>query len=175
MRDSDRNKLAELQPQVRPLFLAWLQNVEQIRGIEMRVIEAYRSSERQNTLYEIGRKAKIVETEGGGIETVWKKIGPTVTNARGQQSYHFWRVAIDAAPKDYLAVPDWNPDGPYWDIMRAEARKVNLETPMSWDQPHVEYREGHHWREWIESFPSGRIPDDFFRGIGSVRVESKSK
>ncbi len=155
--------IKRLHPQLAPIFQAWLENVEQRRGIEVRVLEGLRTEDRQNELWAIGRE---FDKEAG----VWRRFGKTVTKARGRQTNHFWGVALDVAPKTVLSDPDWDPDHAYWSLMHEEAKRLGLGHPIAWDKPHCEYTEGHSWREWVEKFPDGKLPPDYFEGIAVARV-----
>lgn len=74
-----------MEKELLPLVYRKLQEHKKVclsHGIQFRVTSTYRSVEAQNALYAQGRT----------------KPGNIVTNAKGGQSYHNWRVAYDVVP-----------------------------------------------------------------------------
>ena len=73
--------IAELSPKVQPMCLKFI-GACQAAGIDILITSTYRDNESQNALYAQGRTAK----------------GRKVTNAKGGQSFHNYRVAFDFVP-----------------------------------------------------------------------------
>lgn len=75
------SKIDELHPRVKALAVKHIEACKEA-GIELRIYCAYRSIAEQDALYARGRT----------------KPGKIVTNAKGGQSYHNFRVAYDCGP-----------------------------------------------------------------------------
>ena len=94
--------------------------------------EAYRSPERQDELYAIGRD------ENGN------KTGSTVTDARGGESAHQYRLAIDLGIVDETG--NWNrdyvidPNQPDWLRLGEIGESYGFEWGgrWGWDHPHFQ-------------------------------------
>jgi peptidoglycan L-alanyl-D-glutamate endopeptidase CwlK len=105
------------------------------RGIELLVICTYRDIEAQNELYAHGRT----------------KPGPILTRAKGDESFHTWRLAYDGVPLVY-GKPLWkvfNSDGKMnstWLLVAASAKEVGLEWAGDWkgfkEYDHFQYTNG---------------------------------
>jgi peptidoglycan L-alanyl-D-glutamate endopeptidase CwlK len=97
-------------------------------GIDVIITSTYRSIEEQNQLYQQGRS----------------KPGNRVTNAKGGDSYHNWRVAFDFAPLKNGKI-DWN-DTDLFKRCGKIAEECGLEWGGSWksfkDYPHCQYTQG---------------------------------
>lgn len=93
--------LDELHPTVRERVEAFLDECE-AQGIDILVTSTYRDHESQNALYAQGRTAP----------------GRKVTNARGGQSWHNWRCALDIVPLRN-GKPVWNTTGADWELWEA--------------------------------------------------------
>jgi peptidoglycan L-alanyl-D-glutamate endopeptidase CwlK len=78
----DSRKLKDLHPKVRAMAEKFLAECD-LSGIELVVTSTYRDHEAQDALYAKGRTTP----------------GPKVTNAKGGQSLHNFRVAFDVVPK----------------------------------------------------------------------------
>lgn len=107
-----------LQPSMIPMVKALLLECE-AAGIPCRVVSAARSIAAQEKIYSQGRTGP----------------GPIVTNARPGDSYHNYNLAVDIAPVDYLALPDWNPQGILWDRIGAIGERIGLEWGGRWSKP----------------------------------------
>lgn len=143
-----RATLDALHPQVRPLFERFVAECAHV-GVPTRVVMTLRTTAEQDALYALGRT----------------RPGRVVTNARSYQSYHVWGVAADIAPTSVLHDPNWSPEAPAWRLMETIAENIGLEHTVKGDLPHFDYREGGHWRRWMEEFPSLILPPDFFKKI----------
>jgi peptidoglycan L-alanyl-D-glutamate endopeptidase CwlK len=82
--------IAELHPTVRKMAEEFIAKCK-AAGIDVLITSTYRDNESQNALYAQGRTKK----------------GAKVTNAKGGQSYHNWRVAFDFVPI-VNGKADWN-------------------------------------------------------------------
>jgi len=108
------------------------------RGAEYYATSGLRSVDEQNALYQLGRTKKNVDA------TPEKPMGGTVTNAKGGQSMHNFKIALDWAldsdtEREGLQ-PDWSPEA--YAIVGEEAQKLGLEWGGTWksfkDYPHVQ-------------------------------------
>ena len=117
----------ELHPKVKELAQQLLEEAKK-QGLNIKIIDTYRSVARQDYLYASGR------TRPGSI----------ITNARGsaKSSYHQWRLAFDVInndPKDLYNEAVLNKVG-------AIGQKLGLEWGGSWkglvDKPHFQYTFG---------------------------------
>lgn len=107
-------------------------------GIYFQLTSAYRSIPAQDALYEQGRT----------------KPGKIVTNAKGGQSFHNWRVAYDVWPVvggKLLSFSDENAEPLLWAI-GFFAKKVGLEWGGVWpvrDIPHFQFTLGYTFQDFI--------------------------
>lgn len=120
--------LKDLTPQVQLKAEQFIHSCEKA-GIEILVYCTYRSKEEQDELYKIGRTLP----------------GKIVTNARGGESFHNYRVAFDWVPVHH-GKPLWNDNGLY---TRAGiiAEGLGLEWSGRWsgklkEMAHCQYTEG---------------------------------
>jgi len=102
--------LDELLPQVKSRVDAFIQACKD-KGIDILVTSTYRDLESQDALYEQGRSTP----------------GKIVTNARGGDSYHNWRCAVDVVPI-IGGKPDWDGSHPVW----VEIGKIGEECGLEW-------------------------------------------
>ena len=102
--------LDELLPQVKSRVDAFIQACKD-KGIDILVTSTYRDLESQDILYEQGRSTP----------------GKIVTNARGGDSYHNWRCAVDVVPI-IGGKPDWDGSHPVW----YEIGKIGEECGLEW-------------------------------------------
>jgi peptidoglycan L-alanyl-D-glutamate endopeptidase CwlK len=118
MTDRDLN---DLHPDLKPLCQQWLDKCK-AQSINARVIETYRSAQKQDADFAIGRDAN------GNV------IGKTITKARGGQSKH--NITLnDGTPAskafDFVIINDdgtcnWNPQTPEWKAAVAIAKGLGL-------------------------------------------------
>ena len=101
-------------------------------GIELLVTSTYRDRESQNALYAQGRTV----------------AGNRVTNAKGGQSFHNWRVAFDVVPLRN-GKPVWGTAGrdlELWKQVGAIGKAVGLEWAGEWrtfkEYPHFQFTGG---------------------------------
>lgn len=98
------------------------------KGIDVILTSTYRDKESQDALYAQGRTTP----------------GKKVTNAKGGQSMHNWRVAFDVVPViNGKAV--WNDDN-LWNRVGEIGESVGLEWGGRWskfiDRPHLQFTQG---------------------------------
>lgn len=96
-----------------------------VAGIELLVTSTYRDAESQDALYAIGRTAQMERKP--------------VTNARGGQSWHNYRVAWDVVPL-IGGKAQW--DSPLWKEIIRIGKAVGAEAGAEWksfkDKPHFQ-------------------------------------
>lgn len=102
------------------------------QGIDLLVTSTYRDKESQNALYAQGRTT----------------AGKRVTNARGGQSFHNWRVAFDVVPLRN-GKPVWGTAGAdleLWKQVGTIGKAVGLEWAGEWrtfkEYPHFQFTGG---------------------------------
>jgi peptidoglycan L-alanyl-D-glutamate endopeptidase CwlK len=103
------------------------------KGIDIKVISGYRSIEEQERLYCQGRN--IPECRG------LYKPGPIVTNAKGGESNHNFRIAFDIG---VFQGTKYLPRSPHYTEVGKIGRSLGLEWGGDWttfkDQPHFQLR-----------------------------------
>ena len=118
----------DVNPQLAERATAVLERARR-EGMDMRVVDGFRSVAAQDTLYAQGR------TTPGNI----------VTNARGGSSWHNYGLAADIAFNNANGQPAW-PDNGNWARYGEIAVDQGLEWGGNWqglqDRPHVEYHPG---------------------------------
>ena len=99
------------------------------KGIDLLVTSTYRDNESQNALYAQGR------TEPGKV----------VTNAKGGQSFHNYRCAVDVVPL-VNGKPDWDGTHPIWAKIGNYGKLAGLEWAGEWTRfkelAHFQYTGG---------------------------------
>ena len=98
------------------------------QGIDLLITSTYRDHQSQNALYAIGRTMP----------------GKKVTNAKGGQSFHNFRVAFDVVPLvNGKAV--WNDNG-LWQHIGKLGKDLGLEWAGDWrtfkEMPHFQFTQG---------------------------------
>lgn len=117
-------KASELNPYVRDKCLE-LVELSYKNGYQIIVTQGYRSISEQDALYAQGRT----------------KAGQVVTNAKGGQSNHNYRLAFDIAVLNSDGTIDWNTDSKY-KIIGKLGQSIGLDWGGVWsfvDLPHFEY------------------------------------
>lgn len=106
-------------------------------GYPVRIVEGYRSIERQNELYSQGRT----------------KPGKIVTNAKGGESFHNYGVAVDFV----FLKEGYNASDKLWKTLGAVGEAVGFEWGGDWkvfvDKPHFEMKLGY----TLKDFQTGRV------------------
>lgn len=135
--------LSDLHPAVRARAEKFLAQCKS-EGIDLLVTCTYRDIEAQNKLYAQGRTTK----------------GARVTNAKGGQSIHQYRCALDVVPMRN-GKPVWGTtgvDGALWKRVGMIGKACGLEWAGDWksfkEYPHFQYTGGYS----IEQLRSGRVP-----------------
>lgn len=124
-------KLEELHPIVYEKAKAFIDSVH-AAGYDIIVTSTYRDFDSQNALYAQGRTLP----------------GKKVTNAKGGQSFHNFRVALDFVPVKN-GKPVWNNKGAdetLWRAIAAIGKLHGFEWGGDWksfqDWPHLQYTQG---------------------------------
>jgi peptidoglycan L-alanyl-D-glutamate endopeptidase CwlK len=98
-------------------------------GIDLLVTSTYRDNESQNALYAQGRT----------------KQGRIVTNAKGGQSFHNYRCAVDVVPL-LNGKPVWDAENDIWQKVGDLGIAAGLEWAGNWtkfrEMPHFQYTNG---------------------------------
>jgi len=106
-----------------------------LNGISVIITQTYRTIQEQDALYAQGRTKK----------------GRIVTNARGGQSFHNFRVAFDFVILE-KGKPDWNVRNKKWQQAGKIAQSIGLEWGGAWrdfvDLPHCQFTAGHTLRDF---------------------------
>lgn len=130
--------LNELLPIVKQKAQALIDSCKK-EGINLVVTGTYRSSAEQDAIYQQGRITP----------------GQIVTNAKGGQSLHNWRVAFDCVPI-VSGVAEYGNDA-LWGKIAILGTSLGLEWGGSWttfpDKPHFQYTLGYDWPD----FQSGKV------------------
>ena len=120
--------LDDLLPQVKIKVEQFIQACKD-KGIDILVTSTYRDMESQDALYEQGRTTQ----------------GRIVTNARGGDSYHNWRCAVDVVPI-IGGKPDWDGSHPAWQQIGEIGEECGLEWAGRWksfkELAHFQYTNG---------------------------------
>lgn len=124
--------LNDLHPAVKRRALAMISACD-ADGITLLITSTYRDNASQDKLYAQGR--------GGAV-------GPVVTNAKGGQSWHNWRLAFDIVPI-VNGKPCWNTTGDagrLWRKIGDIGKSCGLEWAGDWKRfpefPHFQYTGG---------------------------------
>lgn len=121
-------KIQDLTAPVAVMAMKHIQACKEL-GIDLLITSTYRDSECQDSLYAQGRT----------------KPGRIVTNARGGQSFHNYRVAYDVVPLQN-GKPLWDSEDPVWQTIGAVGKSIGLEWAGDWKKnrefPHFQYTGG---------------------------------
>lgn len=133
-----------LHPKVKTMALTFL-NACSRRGFDVIVTSTYRDNESQNALYAQGRSLP----------------GPKVTNAKGGESFHNYKVALDVVPLRN-GKPVWNTtglDAALWEEIGKIGESCGFEWAGRWksfkEMAHFQYTKG----LTIKDFQSGKTID----------------
>ncbi len=98
-------------------------------GIDLLITSTYRDNESQDALYAQGRT----------------KPGKIVTKAKGGQSFHNHRCAVDVVPL-LNGKPNWNTKDPVWQTVGRLGKEAGLEWAGDWtrfkEMAHFQYTGG---------------------------------
>lgn len=127
---SSRN-LFDLLPPVRLMAMEFVHECK-VAGFDLLITSTYRDKAAQNALFAQGRTTK----------------GAIVTNARGGQSFHQYRVALDVVPMLH-GKPVWSLKGQdrlLWEKTMKIGEKIGFESASRWhsnpEWPHFQYTGG---------------------------------
>lgn len=141
----------ELLPKVQEATNLWLKELGK-QGLKVKILSTYRAKEEQDKLYAQGR------TEKGNI----------VTYAKGGQSFHNYRVALDFAPLNDKGVINWD-DIELFKKCGEIARQLGFTTLWEInDYGHIQWTAGY----TITDFQNGNTDMRKF-GVEEIKEESK--
>ena len=120
--------LDELLPEVKTKVEDFIKACQH-SGIDLLVTSTYRDNESQDALYAQGRTTE----------------GRIVTNAKGGESFHNYRCAIDVCPL-VNGKPDWDGSHPVWTTIGELGEQSGLEWAGKWihfkEMAHFQYTGG---------------------------------
>lgn len=138
--------ISELHPTVADLAQKLIDACK-AQGIDIILTSTYRDNESQDELYKIGRTAASI-----------KKKEKVVTNAKGGESYHQYRVAFDVVPI-VAGKAIWS-DSKMWAIIGKLGTDLGLEWAGNWksfkEMPHFQFTNGLS----LKDFQAGKTIDD---------------
>jgi hypothetical protein len=151
MRDKiSQMRLESLHPKARLDFKQFIEDAEEGLNITLRISQALRTMDEQQSLYDLGRK----------------KAGSIVTNAKPGSSYHNYGLAVDLVVmvNDKL---DWNYD---MGKLLPYAIKHGISWGGNWkkfkDKPHFEKTFGINWKEMLDKYQK----KDFISGTKYINL-----
>lgn len=143
--------LSELLPCVQKRATSFLARAEIALGLKLVVCSTYRDAENQDGLYSVGRRGIVGEK--------------VVTNAKGGDSFHQYRVAFDIFPlrggKSIFGQSDGDQlSDPVWHRLGEIAAEEGLEWGGNWhsfpEGPHFQYTGG----LTLKDLKDGSVPSD---------------
>jgi peptidoglycan L-alanyl-D-glutamate endopeptidase CwlK len=138
-------RLKKLHPKIRCKAFDFINDVERVAGIKLRVVQGLRTFAEQNALYAKGRT----------------KSGKIVTKARGGYSYHNYGLAIDVAEiKNGKVI--WNTQ---WNKIVPIAKKYGFEWGGSWksfkDKPHFQITFGNKIKDLLKKVKQNQVKNGY--------------
>ena len=123
------NKLEDLHPLVKLMAEEFLKRCAE-QSIKVKITSTFRDIESQNALYAQGRTTS----------------GKIVTNAKGGQSMHNFRLALDFVPLDNSGNPIWDGNNPLYKTLGDIGKSCGFEWGGDFthfvDKPHLQYTQG---------------------------------
>ncbi len=116
--------LDDLIPEAKQRVEAFI-NACKAEGIDLLITSTYRDLDSQNALYAQGRTAP----------------GRIVTNAKGGQSFHNYRCAVDVVPL-INGKPNWDVSDPVW----KKLGKLGKDSGLEWAGDWVSFKETAHFQ-----------------------------
>jgi len=127
--------IAELLPIVREKAVTLI-GLCKTQGIDILITSTYRSIQEQDEIYAQGRS----------------KPGAIISNAKGGQSFHNWRVAFDVVPL-VGGKATWD-DHALWERVGKVGEALGLEWGGRWegfvDKPHFQFTQGYSFQDFID-------------------------
>lgn len=158
--------ITQLLPKVQQMTNLFLSKCKE-KGIEVTLTSTYRSIADQDALYAQGRITQ----------------GNVVTNAKGGQSMHNWKCAVDFAPVVNGSIP-WNNKALFAKV-GAIGKECGFEWGGDWtsflDLPHLQYTAGYSLADFqtgkvdYSKFETSRVPTPFEKMMLTVRDYQVSK
>jgi peptidoglycan L-alanyl-D-glutamate endopeptidase CwlK len=143
MNDSSSKRLDKVHPELANRVRTLINNLAE-RGMQVEVVQGFRTFAEQQALFEQGRS----------------RPGPVVTRARAGQSNHNYGLAVDLCPFTD-GQPNWNAPLSSWTSIGTEAEKLGLEWGGDWkkfvDKPHVQLP-GLSIAQCFSLFNRGKLP-----------------
>lgn len=152
MRDNkiSQIRLGTLHPKVRTDFKQFIEDAEEGLNITLRISQALRTMEEQQSLYDLGRT----------------KSGSIVTNAKPGSSYHNYGLAVDLVVMVDGKL-DWNYD---MGKLVTYAIKHGIAWGGNWkkfkDKPHFEKTFGINWKDMLSKYQK----KDFITGTKYINL-----
>lgn len=112
----DSRKIEDLHPAARSRVSKFIESCK-ADGITLLITQTYRDIEKQNDLFKVGRRGVAGER--------------TVTNARGGESFHNYRCAVDVVPIVYGKAL-WDTSDPLWRRVGEIGESCGLEWSGRW-------------------------------------------
>ena len=119
--NNTRFHIKQLKPEIRTQTISMLYELKK-QAINVEIVSSYRSFDSQNELYEKGRRGIIGE-----------KI---VTNAKGGESIHNYRLAFDVEVYDKKGKKDWDFEGANWQTVIEKGTSKGFESGYYWSNPY---------------------------------------
>lgn len=127
-----------------PAVIARIEQLEQILGFELEVVQGNRSFALQGVLFAQGREPlDSVNTQRAaiGLAPISEEENHIVTKAQPGYGWHEYGMAGDVCPFDPNHKLDWNVNHPNWQKILAAAPTVGLAEGAQWrtfpDNPHL--------------------------------------
>lgn len=150
---STTQKITSLHPNIRDSAKNFILDAQN-QKIYLKITSAYRSIEEQNNLYLKGRTLK---------DGKYSKIGKTVTNAKGGESYHNFGLAIDIVEiKNKKALWDNN-----WEKLGIIGKKHGFEWGGEWtkfkDKPHFQMTFGNNTKTLLKKIKNKEMENGYVK------------
>ena len=157
------SRVAQLHPKARPVFLAFIDDIEKEFNVTVRMVQGLRTFKEQQDIYNQGRT----------------KPGKKVTNAKPGESYHNYGFAGDLVVMEN-GKPNWNFD---YNKFRPLYKKHGLTWGNDWDNdgvtkaegdkdeklvdaPHYQITFGIHWKDMLAKYKA----KDFIKGTDYINI-----
>lgn len=127
-----------------PALVARLEQLEQVLGFELEVVQGNRTFDLQGALFAQGREAldQVNQLRSTlALAPLTDEQNVIVTKARPGYGWHEYGLAADVCPFDDQHKLDWNVSHPNWQKTLATAPTVGLAEGAQWrtfpDNPHL--------------------------------------
>ena len=141
-------KISDLHPKLQAIANTFLMHCK-ANGIDVIITSTLRDYEAQDALYAIGRTVK------GEVVSAQFPIGRKVTNSKGGESFHNFRVAFDCVPVDSKGHAIWD-SVKLWQ----EIGQIGIELGLEWGGNFVSFKDKPHFQLTnglsLKDFQSGK-------------------